>query len=87
LGLLAFAAIIGSITMRLLRRVSYLKNRAEAFSSPALLLYISLVVTIVVAVIDGLPYVFGYFWVTLGLAISAATLKLDQGSPFREDAK
>lgn len=87
LGLLAFAAIIGSITIRLLRRVSCLKNREEAFSNPAFLLYIALAITIVVAVIDGFPYVFGYFWVTLGLAMSASTLNLDQGSPFREGVK
>jgi len=87
LGLLAFTAIIGSITIRLLRRVSQFKNKAEAFSNPAFLLYIALVVTIVVAVIDGFPYVFGYFWVTLGLAISASTLNLENGSPFRESLK
>jgi hypothetical protein len=84
---MAFSAFIGSIVMRLLRRISYIENEAEAFASPALLLYIALVVTIVVAVIDGLPYVFGYFWVTLGLAISAPSLKLEHGSPFREGAK
>jgi hypothetical protein len=87
IGLMAFSAFIGSIVMRLLRRISYIENEAEAFASPALLLYIALVVTIVVAVIDGLPYVFGYFWVTLGLAISAPSLKLEHGSPFREGAK
>ena len=86
-GLIAFSVAVGSIAIRLLRRISSIETEAEAFTSPALLMYMAFAATMVIAMIDGLPYVIGYFWVTLGLAISAPTLKLDQGSPFRKGAK
>lgn len=87
IGLGAFIILVGSVIARLLRRISAIKDGTQAFNSPALLLYIALVVALIIGAIDGLPYVFGYFWVLLGLAISAPSLNIDQTSFFRESAK
>lgn len=76
IGLAAFVWFIWSIVQPLRKRISELDvlSRARAFSSPALIILIILIIMLVVAVIDGFPYVFGHFWVVLGLGISAGVI-------------
>lgn len=85
-GLLAFSIFIGSIFVPLRQRVNCLniKSRIMAFDSPALLLLIILITTMMVAIVDGFPHVFGHFWVVLGLAVSAPVLGSGREYLFRE---
>jgi hypothetical protein len=86
LGLLAFTVFVGSILVALRRRIKALdiRNKAKAFDSPLLIMLVIVFTTLAIAAMDGFPYVFGHFWVVLGLAMSAPALSRQHAYLFLE---
>uniref|UniRef100_E6QLJ1 O-antigen ligase n=1 Tax=mine drainage metagenome TaxID=410659 RepID=E6QLJ1_9ZZZZ len=76
LGLLAFSAFIFSIARSLQGQIGLLATNMHnnPFDNYALIMFIVLIMMLSIAVMDGFPYVFGHFWVVLGLAISAPNM-------------
>ncbi len=76
LGLLAFSAFILSVARPLQGQIGMLATNfhGNPFDNYALIMFIGLTLMLSIAVGDGFPYVFGHFWVVLGLAVSAPSL-------------
>lgn len=76
LGLLVFSAFIFSVVRSLHGQIELLVTNIynNPFDNYLLIMFISFTLMLSIAVIDEFPYVYGYFWVVLGLAIAALRL-------------